>query len=37
MEVWDAIGAESDFVSLGQLPEAGHPFPHFRPVDGVTA
>jgi hypothetical protein len=36
MDVWDAIGKESDFVSLGQLTEAGQPFPHFRPVDGVT-
>jgi hypothetical protein len=28
--VWDAMGAACDFVSLGQLAEAGRPFPHFR-------
>src|SRR5262245_1029342 len=37
MEAWDALGKESEYVSLGQLAEAGRPFPHFRPVDGVTS
>jgi hypothetical protein len=37
MALWDAIGKESEFVSLGQLAEAGQPFPHFRPVDGVVS
>lgn len=36
-ELWEAMGQVSDFVALQQLGEAARPFPHFRPVDGVTA
>jgi hypothetical protein len=35
--LWEEMGKVCDFTSLGALPEAAHPFPHFRPVDGVTA
>lgn len=30
--VWEPMGAIADFVTLGSLPEASRPFPHFRPV-----
>ncbi len=36
MEIWDGMGAVADFVSLGDLAEAGTRFPHFLPLEGGT-
>ncbi len=35
-EIWGAMEKAASFVSLSQLTEAGHPFPHFDPVNGVV-
>jgi hypothetical protein len=34
--IWKAYEPVCDYVSLKDLPDANRPFPHFRPVDGVT-
>ena len=31
-EIWNAMEAVADFVTLGDLAEAGGRFPHFEPV-----
>jgi len=35
-KLWEEFDGMSEFRSLGSLPEAGKPFPHFEAVDGVT-
>ncbi|MCG3133583.1 MAG: hypothetical protein HMLKMBBP_00782 [Planctomycetes bacterium] len=37
LAIWGPMHEACEFVSLGALPEAGHPFPHFKAVDGVVA
>jgi len=36
LQVWGPMHECAEFVSLASLPESQTPFPHFRPVDGVT-
>lgn len=36
LAIWGPMHECCEFVSLGSLPEAAHPFPHFVAVDGVT-
>lgn len=31
--VWEAIGRDAEFATLGGLSEAKTPFPHFEPVE----
>ena len=31
--IWEAMGAVSEFTTIGSLEEVGKPFPHFTPVD----
>jgi hypothetical protein len=35
--LWGEMAQVADFVRLADLAEAAHPFPHFAPVDGLTA
>ena len=35
-EIWTAMEEAAQFRTLGSLPEAVSPFPHFDPVDGLT-
>ena len=35
--VWGPMMEVADFPALGDLAEAGGRFPHFEPIDGLTA
>ena len=36
LAIWGPMHEAADFVRLADLEESGRPFPHFRPVEGVT-
>lgn len=36
LEIWNAMQGVAEFVRLADLAESQRPFPHFRPVEGVT-
>ena len=36
LAVWGPMHECCEFATLDSLPESRQPFPHFRPVDGVT-
>lgn len=35
-EIWQQLASLAEFLSLADLSNSRHPFPHFQPLDGVT-